>query len=57
MLDWDDDEGTANVSNELGGVTGSVAVWESTEADVEKDLESAEAAILVLAAWWGEACW
>ena len=57
VLDWDNDEGTVSVSKELGGVTGAVAVWESTEADVEKDEESAEAAISVLAAWWGAARW
>ena len=57
MLGWDFDEGTVSVSKELGGVTGAVAVWESTEADVEKDEESAEAAILFLAAWWRAARW
>ena len=52
VLDWDNDEGTVSVSKELGGVTGAVAVWESTEADFEKDEESAEAAISSLVAWW-----
>ena len=49
-MDWVDDEGTVSVSKELGGVTGAVAVWESTEEDVERDEESAEASILGLAA-------
>ena len=57
MLDWDDDEGTVSVSNELGRVTGAVAVWEIIKADVEKDEESAEAAISLLAAWWRSARW
>ena len=57
VLDWDDDEFTVSVSKELGGGTEAVAVWESTEADVEKDEESAEAAILFLAAWWRAARW
>ena len=57
VLDWDNDEGTVSVSKELGGVTGAVAVWESTEADVEKDEESAEAAISALVAWWRAARW
>ena len=55
VLDWDDDEGTVSVSKELGGVTGAVAVWESIKADVEKDEESAKAAISLLAAWWWSA--
>ena len=51
VLDWDDDEGTVSVSKELGGVTGAVAVWDSTEADVViRDEEFAEVSILVLAA-------
>ena len=57
MLDWDNDEGTISVSNELGRVTGAVAVWEIIKADVEKDEESAEAAISLLAAWWRSARW
>ena len=57
VLDWDNDEGTVSVSKELGGVTGAVAVWESIKAGVEKNEESAEAAILLLAAWWRSARW
>ena len=50
-LDWVDDEGTVSSSKELGGVTGAVAVWDSTEADVViRDEEFAEVSILVLAA-------
>ena len=48
---------THSVSKKHGGVTGAVAVWESTEADVESDEESVEAVILVLAALWQAACW
>ena len=55
VLDWDDDECTVSVSKELGGGTGAVAVWESIKADVEKDEDSAEAAISLLAARWRSA--
>ena len=43
VLDSVDDEGTVSVSKELVVVTGAVAVWKSTETDVERDEESAEA--------------
>ena len=50
LLDWDDDEATVNMYEEIEEVIGEVTVWESTEADVENDEESAEAAILGLTA-------